>query len=266
MNSRRAARGSAGLLAALVLLLASAVWLDAQSGNYPPRPTRYITDQAGILDLGTLSSINSKLEQFERDTSNQFLVVIYPSLPEGQDIALYCTYTEESWKIGQIGRHNGVVLFIFANDRKTYIAVQRGLEGALPDATCKNIVTYVIAPHFKQGDYAGGVNAGVDAVIAATKGEYKGNGSTVNERNGGGDDQQLPPWVAILIIIVFIIIFTASRGGGSGFGGPIIFTGGGWGGGYGGGGGWSGGGGGGGGGFSAGGGGGAAGGGAGGSW
>jgi uncharacterized protein len=260
MILRRAACGSAGLLAVL-LLLTSAVWLVAQpAGDYPPKPTRYITDQAGVLDASTLDTVNSQLEQFERDTSNQFLVVIYPSLPANQDLDLFCTYTAESWKVGQPGKFNGVVLFIFANDHKMYISVARGLEGALPDAICKNIVTYEIAPHFKQGDYAGGIEAGVQAVIAASKGEYKGTGSTVNERNGGGDQQQLPTWLVILIIIIFIILISSSRGGG-GFGGPVIFSSGGYGGG---GGGWSGGGG--GGGFSSGGGGGFAGGGAGGSW
>jgi uncharacterized protein len=261
MILRRAACGSAGLLAALLLFASAALLFAQPAGDYPPKPTRYITDQAGVLDAGSLDSINSQLEQFERDTSNQFLVVIYPNLPQTQDLDLYCTYTAESWKVGQPGKYNGAVLFIFANDHRMFIAVARGLEGALPDAICKNIVTYVITPRFKQGDYAGGIEAGVQAVIAASKGEYKGTGSTVNEQNGG-NQQGLPTWLVILIIIIFIII-VSSRGGG-GFGGPVIFTGGGYGGG--GGGVWSGGGGGGGGGFSSGGGGGFAGGGAGGSW
>jgi uncharacterized protein len=259
MILRRAARGPVGLLAAL-LLLVSAAWLFAQpAGDYPPRPTRYITDQANLLDAGSLDSINSQLEQFEKDTSNQFLVVIYPNLPQNEDVDLYCTYTAESWKVGQPGKQNGVVLFIFANDHRMYIAVARGLEGAIPDATCKNIVTYVITPHFKQGDYAGGIEAGVQAVIAASKGEYKGTGTTVNERNGG---QQIPGWLSILIVLIIIIIIMNAGGGTRQYSGPFIFTGGGYGGS--GGGGWSGGGG--GGGFSSGGGGGFAGGGAGGSW
>jgi uncharacterized protein len=253
MTFRRAARGHAKLLAALVLLLGSAAWLLAQVSNLPPKPDRYITDQAGVLDAGTLDTINSQLEQFERATSNQIIVAIYPSLPPQTDIAQYATYTYNAWQIGQKGKDNGALLMIAVNDHKMFISTGRGLEGALPDAICKNIVTYVIAPHFKQGDYAGGLQAGVNAIIAATKGEYKGNGSTDADSNGNG--QQLPPWLVILIIIIFIIIISSSRGGG--FGGPIIFTGGGWGGGgYGGGGG---------GGFS-GGGGSSAGGGAGGSW
>jgi uncharacterized protein len=245
MIFRRAARGPVGLLAAL-LLLASAAVLFAQYANLPPRPDRYITDQAGVLDAGTLDGINSQLEQFEKDTSNQFLVAIYPSLPPGAELYQYCTQVAQVWAPGQKDKNNGVIWFIFSNDHKMYFAVGRGLEGSLTDALTTNIRLQVINPHFKQGDYAGGIQAGVRAIIAASKGEYKGNGTTDDERNGGG--QQIPTWLVILIIVIFIIIISSSRGGG-GFGGPMIFTSGG----YGGGGGWSGGGGGGGGGgFSAG--------------
>ena len=246
MIFRRAARRPVGLLAAL-LLLASIAVLFAQYTNLPPRPDRYIIDQAGVLDAGTLDSINSELEQFEKDTSNQFLVAIYPNLPPGAELYQYCTQVAQVWAPGQKDKNNGVILFIFIKDSQLYFAVGRGLEGALTDALTNNIRLQVINPHFKQGDYAGGIEAGVQAAIAASKGEYKGDGATDNDRNGGG--QQIPTWLVILIIIIFIIIISSSRGGG-GFGGPVIFSSGG----YGGGGGWSGGGGGGGGGFSAGGG------------
>jgi uncharacterized protein len=246
----RAARSSAGLLAAMLLLF-SAFSLFAQYTNLPSKPTRYIIDQSGVLDSGTLDTINSQLEQFEKDTSNQFLVVIYPSLPPGAELYQYCTQVAQAWAPGQKDKNNGVVWFIFTTDHKMYFAVGRGLEGSLTDALTTNIRLQVINPHFKQGDYAGGVEAGVQAIIAASKGEYTGTGTTVNERDGGG--QQIPTWLVVLIVIIILIIIT--RAGGGGFGGPVIFTGGGWGGGgYGGGGGWSGGGGGGGGGFSSGGG------------
>jgi uncharacterized protein len=244
MMLRRAARGSTGLLAAL-LLLASAVGLFAQYAHLPPKPDRYITDNAGLLDPGTLEQINAQLVQFEKDTSNQFLVAIYPSLPPNAELYQYCTQVAQTWAPGQKDKNNGVVWFIFANDRQMYFAVGRGLEGSLTDALTTNIRLQVINPRFKQGDYAGGIEAGVQAIIAASKGEYQGNGTTDDERNGGG--QPIPTWLAILIVIIIILII--SRSGGFGGGGPIIFTGGG----YGGGGGWSGGGGG-GGGFSSGGG------------
>jgi len=258
MIDRRAVQCLARPLTALILLLGlTAGNLFAQTQNLPPKPDRYITDQAGVLDAGTLSTINAQLEQFEKETSNQIVVAIYPSLPPDAEIAQYATDTYNAWGVGQKGKDNGALLMIFVNDHKMFICTGRGLEGALPDAICKNIITQVIAPQFKQGNYAAGVQAGVNAMFSATKGEYKGTGTTVDERKGS--DQGFPIWAIILIILIFVVIRMSSSGFNSG---PFIFTGGG----YGGGGGFSGGGGfGGGGGFS-GGGGCSAGGGAGGGW
>jgi len=216
-----------GPLLALLLLLILAGSLFGQSQNLPPKPDRYITDQAGVLDAGTINSINQQLEQFERDTSNQIVVAIYSSLPPDANIDQYTIDTYNAWQIGQKGKDNGALLMIAVKDRKMFIATGRGLEGALPDAICKNIISQQIAPRFKQGDYAGGIQAGVDAMIAATKGEYKGTGSTANDANNNDQGQGLPTWVVILIIIIFIIAIS-SRGGG---GYPFVYTGGGWGGG-----------------------------------
>lgn len=247
---------------ALACLLAFIGNIVAHGQTLPPKPDRYVTDQAGVLDNSTVSTLNYQLEKFEKDTSNQILVAVYPSLPPDAEIAQYATDTFNSWHPGQKGKDNGAILFVFIQDRKMFIATGRGLEGALPDAICKRIVRNEITPPFRQGNYGAGIQAGVNAILAATQGEYKGTGTTVDERKG--QNQQAPAWLVILIIIVIIIIVTSRSGGG--FGGPIIYTSGGWGGGgYGGGGGFGGGGFGGGGGFS-GGGGDSAGGGAGGSW
>jgi uncharacterized protein len=246
-------------LSSLICLLMLWSGFALQAQTLPPKPDRYFTDQAHVVDPGAGEQINQQLEQFEKDTSSQFLVVIYPQLPTGVDMAQYATNIFNSWKIGQKGKDNGVILFVFFQDHQMFIAPSRDLEGALPDATCKNIITQEIVPRFRQNDYAGGIQAGVNAIIAATKGEYQGAGTTVRDREGvnGG----LPLWAIILIIILFIVLraYIFPRGGS----GPFIYTGGG----YGGGGGWSGGGGSsGGGGFSSGGGGSSSGGGAGGSW
>lgn len=239
-----------------LLVLVFLTGLRAQ--DLPPKPDRYVTDHAGVLDAGTVASLNQQLDQFERETSNQIVVAIYPSLPADADIAQYATDTYQAWGVGQKGRDNGAILFVFVNDHRIFISTGRGLEGALPDATCKNIITQIITPAFRQGDYAAGIRGGVQAMLAATKGEYKGTGTT---RADGEQSQSggYPTWLVLVVIVLFIL----GRGFfGSGLrSGPLIFTGGGWGGG-GGGGNWGGGGG---GGFS-GGGGNSAGGGAGGSW
>jgi uncharacterized protein len=229
MIMRRTVRWLPALTSALVLL----VWLGAnlfgQTEGLPPKPDRYVTDNAGVLDAGTIDAINTQLEQFEKDTSNQLVVAIYPSLPADAEIAQYASQIYDAWGVGQKGKDNGVILFVFVNDHKMFIATSRGLNGALPDATCKRIIDQVISPAFRQGDFAGGVQAGVNAIIAATKGEFKGNGSTVAERN----DSQSIPW-GIIIIFIIIVLISLRSGGGAG---PVIFTSGGWGGGYGGGGG-----------------------------
>src|ERR1700677_327135 len=167
---------------ALVALFLSGFAGHLRAQATAPKPDQYVTDQAGVLDQGTIDSLNSTLQQFERDTSNQILVAIYPSLPEGEDVAQYATYTFNAWQVGQKGKDNGAVLFIFISDHKAFIATGRGLEGVLTDPTDTNIVTQVIAPQFRAGNYSAGVTAGVDAMIAATKGEYKGTGETVDDR------------------------------------------------------------------------------------
>jgi uncharacterized protein len=260
MTQRPGARWWRRPFTTLLLLLGLAGILLAQSGNIPPKPDRYVTDQAGVLDASTVATINDQLEQLEKQTSNQILVAIYPSLPADAEIAQYATAAYNAWGVGQKGKDNGAILFVFVNDHKMFIVTGRGLEGALPDAICKNIITQVIVPPFKQGDYAGGIQAGVNAMIAATKGEYKGTGSTVKEGLDATATMHSEIFQIVLTLIVLFIIFRLNSSGRG-----MIYTSGGWGygGGFGGGG--FGRGGGGGGGFS-GGGGSSAGGGAGGSW
>jgi uncharacterized protein len=231
---------------ALIALLAAS-WLRADVAP-PPKPDRYFTDQANVVDAATASQINEQLAQFERDTSNQIVVAIYPSLPPGADLAQYAVMTGRAWGVGQAGASkgatkgdNGALLLVFVNDHQMYIATGYGLEGALPDITCKQIITNEIAPAFRNGDYAGGIQAGVNAMIAATKGEYQGNGSTHQEQEDQHAQQvenDYATWIFIAIFILIIVIRFYFGGFGSG---PTIFTGGGssfggWGGGFGGGG------------------------------
>ena len=282
-------RFRSGWLVLLALLFAACCGSALHAAPaLPPKPVGYFTDEAHVVDAATGSQINEQLAQFERDTSNQILVAIYPSLPEDAEIAQYSTMTYNAWGVGQKGSslgkkggNNGAILFVFVNNHKMFIATGRGLEGALPDATCKNIIDALIAPAFKRGDFTGGIQAGVNAMIAATKGEYTGTGRTHLEDqqaqqpqqpqyNNNNGSQGFPGWVIFIFILLFILsrVFLTGSGYRST---PYIFTGGGGGfGGFGGGGGGfgGGGGGGGGGGFSgfSGGGGSSAGGGAGGSW
>ena len=128
----------------------------------------------------------------------------------------------QSWRAGRGKLDNGVVLFVFVQDRKVRLEVGYGLEGALPDITAHRIIDEQITPRFRTGDYAGGLEAAVTAIIAATKGEYKGEPQPAAGTDDGGG---ISTWEIIFIVIVLIIaIRSRGRGisiGGGGFGGTF---------------------------------------------
>lgn len=245
---------------ALAVALLTGAWLHAAE-RIPPAPPRYFNDYAGVVSRPVAEALNLQLEQYEKESSNQLLVAIYPKMESDSSVEDYTVRVAQAWKAGQQGKNNGAILFVFKNDRKLYIQVGYGLEATLTDATASQIVENELKPAFRAGDYEAGLRAAVNAMIAATKGEYKGTGRTRAEGNqpGGGFDFT---WVAIIFLLIFFgwirsiqrgVVYSGRRR--SGLGG-VFWTGGG-------GGGWSSGGG--GGGFS-GGGGSFGGGGAGGSW
>ena len=198
----------------------------------PPAPPNHFNDYAGIVSASTAQSLDAELTQFERDTSNQIVVAIYPHMASDSSIEDYTVRVAQSWGVGLKDRKNGAVLFIFSQDHKLYIQVGYGLEGVLPDALCKQIVANEITPLFRAGDYNGGVLAGVRALIAATRGEYKGTGRAVADGRTG---RQSSPIQIIAVLFVFgLVVFarwTALRNRGSsvyGRNGRVIFPGGGW--------------------------------------
>lgn len=150
----------------------------------PPPPKHYFNDYAGLVQPDTSARLNKLLEQFERDTSCQIVVAIFPKMQSDSSIEDYTVRVAESWGVGKKGKDNGAVLFVFVQDRAMYLQVGYGLEGALPDALCKRIIEDVIKPHFRTGNFDAGLIAGVETIIAAIKGEYKGTGQTVAELTG----------------------------------------------------------------------------------
>ena len=226
----------------LVVLLLAAI-CSAGAEILPPKPDRYFNDYAKVVDGSTALRLNEQLAQFERETSNQILVAIYPSMQSESDVADYTQRIAQSWGVGQKARNNGAVLFVFVANHQMFIQTGYGLEGVLPDAICYQITHNIIAPYFKKGDYAGGLQAGITAMIQAARGEFKGTDKTRREEQGR--PQAFPLGAIIFVLIVIFIIMmnlrrTARRPGYgySGWGGPFIggFGGGG---GGGGGGGWS---------------------------
>lgn len=175
----------------------------------PPPPPAYFNDFAGIVPQNVASALNSQLANFERLTSDQILVVIYPSMQSDSSVEDYTLRVARSWKAGQKARDNGAVLFVFVQNHKMFIEVGYGLEGVLPDALCKRIIDLDIVPQFKRGDFSSGLTSGVKAILAAIQGEYKGTGQTVAEsrHDFGGANQNFMPIIPPLVFFgIFILI------------------------------------------------------------
>jgi uncharacterized protein len=157
----------------IVRLLASAVLLLQLSPSLalevPPLRGR-VNDYAGMLPRERNQELARRLAAFEKETSHQLVVLTVPSL-DGDPLEDFSIRVAEAWKIGQQGYANGAILIIAQKERKIRIEVGRGFEGILPDATASRIVREIIAPRFRAGDFAGGIEAAVDTMIKITRGE-----------------------------------------------------------------------------------------------
>ena len=194
----------------LFALFLGALFIGAplHAETLPPKPARYFNDYARLVPTDTAQRLNTKLEQFERDTSNQIIVAIFPRMPSRSSVEDFTVRTAQSWGVGQKGRDNGAVLFVFVENRPAYIQVGYGLEGALPDALCFQIIDQELKPRFRGGDYAGGITATVDAMLAATRGEYK---PLPTRRRT--DQPPVSPVIIFLFIVIIISVLKRLLGG-----------------------------------------------------
>ncbi len=166
----------------------------------------YVVDETGTLTNSQVNALTQKLRQLEEQTSNQFVVYIIPSL-DGESLEDLSIRLAEKNKIGKKEKNNGVLLLIVKNDRKIRIEVGYGLEGALTDAASSSIIRNEIAPKFKQGNYYDGINAGIDAMIAVTKGEYTAEKSS---QKGSGVCGGVPFFVILIFMIIIMFIITSA--------------------------------------------------------
>ncbi|MFL6540722.1 MAG: TPM domain-containing protein [Chthoniobacterales bacterium] len=213
----------------IALLFLSLVSLRAAE-VIPPKPAGYFNDYAGVVSQSTATQFNEQLAQFERETSNQVVVAVFRKMQTDSDIADYTQRVAQSWKVGQADKRNGAVLFVFIDDRKLFIQVGYGLEGVLPDVTAFDITERHIKPRFRNRDYEGGLREGIDLMLKAIRGEYKGSGRTVVEsRRGDANAGNIPCGVLFLAFIIFLIVMGRLQGGRrrrgwgyAGTGGPFI--------------------------------------------
>ena len=163
MSTVRAARGWL-----LAVTLAWASWACAQVAV--PALTGHIVDQTGVLSSEQSATLEQTLQAFEARKGSQIAVLIIPTTAP-QSIEDYGIHVAEQWKLGRKKIDDGAILLVAKDDRTLRIEVGYGLEGALTDATSKRIISEIIVPHFRQGDYYGGISAGVDQIIRVVDGE-----------------------------------------------------------------------------------------------
>ena len=214
--------------------ISNSLFSQDQIPNPPSPPKLYVNlskQFPNFLNANEAAQLEKELEKFEKETSNEIVVVIVDNF-NGTDRADFAIKLGEKWKVGKGKEDNGVVILIKPTKtdgkRTSFIATGRGLEGAIPDATCKNIVDKELNPLLKESKNYEGIKAALKVITKLAKGEYNHKDYDKKEEN---------PWWAKLIIIggiiLFIIILNLRRRNGGGFGG-IYFGGGGFGGGSGG--------------------------------
>ena len=189
------------LLAVLLLPLSASVW-SADGGVVPvPALTARVTDLTQTLSAEQQAALEQKLATFETQKGSQIAVLMVPTT-QPEEIEQYSIRVVDAWKLGRAKVDDGVLLIVARNDRRMRIEVGRGLEGALPDAIAKRIIAETITPSFKQGDFAGGINAGVDQMISVIQGEALPPPARRNARGEG--DSRLGMLFAPFIILFFI--------------------------------------------------------------
>jgi len=176
-----------------------------------PQLTDRVVDDAGILGETVEVSLNRKLLEVEARTTDQVVVVTLKSL-QGFDIADYGYRLGRHWQLGQKGKDNGALLIVAPNDRKVRIEVGYGLERSLTDAVTRLIIEHSVLPRFRANDFSGGVERGVDDLIAVLTGqadEYKARAGRRPEAATPAIDIGT---LFVLTLVAVIIIRSISRG------------------------------------------------------
>ena len=135
-----------------------------------PALDKRATDLTATLTAEQQTALEQRLTQFEQQKGSQLALLMVPST-QPEDIAQYSIRVVERWRLGRKSVDDGILLLVAKDDRATRIEVGYGLEGVIPDAVAKRIIEEIMIPHFRQGDYAAGINAGVDSLIGLIQGE-----------------------------------------------------------------------------------------------
>lgn len=193
----------------IILLFALIVTSISMFAQIPerPKPARLVNDFANVLSESEQQNMESALTQFARKTSTQIVVVTVPDL-QGYDRADYAQQLGENWGVGQKGDDNGLVVLLkpkVGDSRgQVFIATGYGLEGVLPDAIINStIVNEEMIPRFKQGDYYGGLAAGLNVLMDITRGEY--TAENYQEKVESGGSAGIPFGIIFFVLLIAIL-------------------------------------------------------------
>ena len=213
------------LLAAAAFFLATQ-FVAAAEVAVPPLKAR-VTDLTGTLDAGQRAALEQKLAAFESSKGAQIAVLLVPTT-QPEEIEQYSIRVADAWKLGRKGIDDGVLFLVAKNDRKMRIEVGRGLEGAIPDVIAKRIGSDIVAPYFRQGDFYGGITAGVDRIIKTAEGEPLPAPRPRAQQKPGTAFEDIESFLVFGFILVFVIggILRAALGrfAGSGVVGAVAGT------------------------------------------
>ncbi len=185
-----------------LLLWFVAGWVAAQTLQPIPALSSRVTDLTATLSADQRSRLEEKLDAFERQKGAQVAVLIVPTV-KPETIPEYALRVVESWKLGRKGVDDGVLLLIAKEDRKLRIEVGYGLEGALNDATAKRIISETISPRFKQGDFYGGIESGLETMLKVIGGESLPEPE--QQRDAKNSDDGLDTLLLVGFVLVFVV-------------------------------------------------------------
>jgi uncharacterized protein len=197
MSPRAWPGGLAARWSLLALLYAAAC--GAQSLQPVPKFDARVVDITGTLTAAQQSMLEEKLQEFEARKGSQLAVLIVPTT-RPEEIAQYAVRVWDQWKLGRKGIDDGVLLVIAKNDRAMWIATGRGLEGALTDITTSRIISETITPLFREGDFYGGINAGIERLMRVIDGEPL----PAPDQGWQGRPQGLGSWLPFLFMALFM--------------------------------------------------------------
>jgi len=177
-------------------------WLLLSSAQAPlavPPLSAHVIDTTATLNAGQVQQLEAKLTAFEQSRGTQMVLLLVPTT-QPEDITSYSNRVANSWKIGRKEIGDGLLLVVAKNDRRVRIEVAKTLEGAIPDLATKRVIDQTITPRFKQGDFAGGLDAGLDQLMALITGE-----ALPAPVAAGGSKQNGFQWTDLAIFMFFAV-------------------------------------------------------------